>query len=337
MSLVREPETALARYLTRALGATTVQVAPFTKLAGGAIQENWSIDARVSGGPRAGRLALVLRTDAPSAVRVSHDRMQEFAILKRAHQAGVMVPEPIAACADPAILGKPFTLMARMPGTAVGAILTRDDKWPGDRVKLAVSLGRELAKLHAVTPPQAGLEFLKRPVDPAREAIRDHRAYLDTLPPRPALEWGLRWLADRAPAARGLVLCHRDYRTGNYLADADGLTAILDWEFAGWSDPMEDLGWFCAKCWRFGAVGREAGGIGERADFYRGYREAGGVIDEGRVAYYEVMAHARWAIIALQQGARHWSGAESSLDLALTGRRVAELEYELLRLTGRTS
>lgn len=100
---------------------------------------------------------------------------------------------------------------------------------------------------------------------------------------------------------------------------------------------MEDLGWFCAKCWRFGAVGREAGGIGERADFYRGYREAGGVIDEGRVAYYEVMAHARWAIIALQQGARHWSGAESSLDLALTGRRVAELEYELLRLTGRTS
>ena len=48
------------------------------------------------------------------------------------------------------------------------------------------------------------------------------------------------------------------------------LTAIIDWEFAGWSDPMEDLGWFCAASWRFGQTGREAGGLADRADFYAG-------------------------------------------------------------------
>jgi hypothetical protein len=42
------------------------------------------------------------------------------------------------------------------------------------------------------------------------------------------------------------------------------------------------------------------------------------------------MAHARWAVVALQQAERHVSGEEPSLSLALTGRRIAELEYELL-------
>ena len=57
------------------------------------------------------------------------------------------------------------------------------------------------------------------------------------------------------------------------------------------------------------------------------------LVDRARMHYWEAMAHARWAVIALQQGERHISGAEPSLDLALTGRRIAELEWELLRMT----
>ena len=77
------------------------------------------------------------------------------------------------------------------------------------------------------------------------------------------------------------VLCHRDFRTGNYMVTAEspqggGLTGILDWEFAGWGAPMEDVAWFCAKCWRFGVNESEAGGISRRENFYRGYREASG-------------------------------------------------------------
>jgi hypothetical protein len=46
------------------------------------------------------------------------------------------------------------------------------------------------------------------------------------------------------------------------------------------------------------------------------------------------MAHLRWAVVALHQCARHRSGEEPSLDLALVGRRLAELEHEILVLTG---
>ena len=55
-----------------------------------------------------------------------------------------------------------------------------------------------------------------------------------------------------------------DRLLGNIMIDDGALSGILDFEFAGWSDPDEDLGWFCARCWRFGAYDKEAGGLGSR-------------------------------------------------------------------------
>ena len=322
---------ALAGWLIGALGATQVQVANWRKLSGGAIQENWAFDARVRGGAAAGEIACVLRTDAPTGVAVSHGRAEEFAILKAAHAAGVKVPEPLGLCADPGVLGKPFYVMRRLDGTALGHLLVNDAKWQGDRAKLARDLGAELAKLHTIVPPRTDLGFLTVPdVAPALAAIAAYRAWLDDYrDPRPALEFGLRWLERNAPPRGRIALCPRDYRTGNYMVDLAGLTGILDWEFAGWSDPLEDLGWFCAKCWRFGRWDREAGGVGARADFLAGY---GTNVEPSALRYWEIMAHARWAVIALQQGERFVGGGEISLDLALTGRRAAELEFELMAM-----
>jgi thiamine kinase-like enzyme len=97
---------------------------------------------------------------------------------------------------------------------------------------------------------------------------------------------------------------------------------------------LEDIGWFCARCWRFGRVERAAGGIGMREDFYRGYEATSGrLIDREQVRYWEVMAHLNWAIIAIQQAERHLSGEEVWLNLALTGAIVPELEWEILTVT----
>ncbi|MFI5019871.1 MAG: phosphotransferase, partial [Dongiales bacterium] len=160
------------------------------------------------------------------------------------------------------------------------------------------------------------------------------RAHLDRWERgHPVLEWGLRRLELSARDVRDIVLIHQDFRTGNYMIDAAGLTGILDWEFATWGDPMTDIGWFCARCWRFGAEELEAGGIAPRADFYRGYEQASGRrIDAAAVHFWESMAHIRWAVIALQQAHRHIAGGERSLELALTGRLVPELELSTIAL-----
>ncbi|MEX0760067.1 MAG: phosphotransferase, partial [Tistlia sp.] len=99
---------ALASWLAGAAGAERVEILKAEPLSGGAIQENWSLDARFEGGPEAGERALVLRSDAPSRVAVSLSRPQEFALLQTAAAAGVTVPEPLWCCADPAVLGRAF-------------------------------------------------------------------------------------------------------------------------------------------------------------------------------------------------------------------------------------
>jgi aminoglycoside phosphotransferase (APT) family kinase protein len=326
-------DSALARYLSRAAGAP-VTIERAERMSGGAIQQNWLLDVRVGGG----RAELVLRTDGQSSLEMSHTRAQEFAILKVAHAAGVTVAEPLWLCEDLSVIGTPFFIMKRVAGTAVAARVIRDEKLGGERSTLAERLGGELALIHGIRPPRVELPFLAVPQEsPAHAMIAVNRATLDRfeLHSRPVLEWGLRWLERNAPPARELVLCHHDFRSGNYLVDETGVTAILDWEFAGWGDPAEDLGWFCAACWRFGADQLEAGGIGSREAFYRGYeRRAGTRVDPRAVHYWEVAAHVRWGIIALLQADRHISGAESSLELALTSHIVPELEFEILALTG---
>jgi len=328
---------AIECFVAQAAPALSVKLVEARQLSGGAVQENWLVTLDIVGGDWEGRLDAVLRCDSPTAgVAISHGRAQEFALLKTVFDAGVRVPEPLWLCEDPLVLGRQFFLMRRISGTAAGHVLVKDRRYAPDRVLLAEQLGRELARIHSVQPPQPDLDFLAWYEDaPARHRIAQHRAFLDKHHTAyPVIEWGLRWLERHCPQRDLVTLVHGDYRTGNYMVDEQGLTGILDWEFAGWSDPLEDIGWFCAKCWRFGNVDAEAGGIGERADFYRGYEEVSGrALDREAVHYWEVMAHMNWAIIAIQQAERHCSGEEDSLLLALTGHIVPELEWEILNLT----
>jgi aminoglycoside phosphotransferase (APT) family kinase protein len=318
----------LAAFIAAASGARDVRIGRDERMSGGAIQENFALDAIIDGQA----IALVLRKDAPTRVAVSRTRAEEFALLRAAFAAGVTVPEPLWASDDPAIVGTPFFIMRRAAGTAIGRRIVRDETLGGDRATLAARLAEQLARIHTIRPPQAELAFLGAP-QTAHEVVADAYAFLDrTSRTEPALELGLRWLDVNAPVPGETVLLHRDFRTGNYLLDAGGITAILDWEFAGWGDPHEDIGWFCARCWRFGADDREAGGIGTRAAFYAAYeRTSGRRIDDARVRYWETYAHARWGIVARQQTDRHRSGEQRSLELLLIGTLEPELDDELLR------
>lgn len=330
MSLTQNP--ALDAWFSRALAMPGARVVAADKLSGGAIQENWAVIVKAGEQTR----RLVIRRDAPATIAASRSRAEEYALIAAAHRAGVRVPEPLGFCDDPAILGAPFAAMAWVEGTGYGPKVVRDLTLGGDRAELGRELGRQMALIHAVRP-DAGLAAIlgPRPADPALEAVALLRGWLDARPaPRPGLEWALRWAERHAPPPGAVTLTHQDFRSGNFLVDGQGLTAVLDWEFAAWSDPASDLGWFCARCWRFSRPDLDGGGIASRQDVLAGYAEAGGTVpDPARVAWWEVMAHTRWAVIALQQGDRHAGGAERSLHLALTGRIADTLEYQLLQMT----
>ena len=325
-------------FIAEQAGADQVTISNMKLLPGGAIQENWAADIEITGGARESTIAAVLRGDAVSRVSDSHSRAQEFALLKAAFGAGVTVPEPLWL-GDQSVYGRDFLVMRRAEGTAAGHKIVKDERLGGDRETLTERLGEELARIHSIKPPRPDLDFLPVPdCHPALFFVREEHAFLDEYhAPFPALEWGLRWLEQNLPESTGLALVHRDFRTGNYMVDENGLTGVLDWEFTTWSDPLEDLGWLCARCWRFGQAGsdREVGGIGSREALYRGYEKTSGrKVDRDAVFFWEVFAHMRWAAIAIRQGERHISGEESSLELALTSHVVPELELQILRMTG---
>jgi len=323
--------SALESWLQAEAGARTVSVVDEGRLSGGAISLNLAVTLEIDGGPRAGRHTAVLRTGSASGVSASLGKAEEAAVLRAVFATGATVPEVLFIGADPALLGAPFYIMRRASGVAAGHRVVKSEAPQRD---LARDLGRQLGRIHTVRPGAAGLEFLPLPSpSPALQSAADFRAWIGRYAGTdPVLAYGLRWLTINAPPPGELVLCHRDYRTGNYMVQDGRLTAIIDWEFAGWSDPMEDLAWFCSASWRFGRHDREAGGIADRADLYAGYEETSGrAVDEAAVAYWEAAAYLRWAAVAVQQGMRHTSGTEPSLELALTGRMLPEIEMDLLR------
>ena len=329
----------LEHYLASCTGVQTVQIERMEKLSGGAIQENWLLEVSVPDGDWAGLQRWVLRTDSPSAVNVSMTRAEEYAVLAEVYQAGVKVPQPFWLCRDQEVVGRDFFIMQAVGGTAAGHRLVREDELVPDRASLCRDLGRNLALIHSISPPNRSLEFIPPPeADPAQSSIHQYLEFLDALGGGyPVIEWGLNWLQRHKPEPMGTCLLHRDFRTGNFMIDRGQISGVLDWEFTGWGDWREDIGWFTAKCWRFGSNPRIAGGIGSLDDFMAGYSEIlPRTISHEELRYWQLMAHVRWAIIAVQQAERHLSGKQRSLELALTGRMVPELEFEILELTGVT-
>jgi aminoglycoside phosphotransferase (APT) family kinase protein len=321
--------------LLTALAGLKVAILDCTRLKGGAVQENWQLRVRNLEGANRAEEHWVLRTDSPNALGVSLSRMQEFAIQRLAWQSGVKVAEPLFFSPATDLLS-PFFVMRYVPGVAAGHRVVKDDRLIGDRVALVQDLGRTMARIHAMSRDRVAT-IIGPPRDTAIAAfLNGCRDFLSAhASAHPVIEWGILWLTRYMPRDLvGDVVLHKDFRTGNYLVADGQVKAILDWEFVGFGDPREDLGWFFARCWRFGQDERKAGGVGMARDFLEGYAEVSArryTFED--TLYFQVLAHVRWAIIALQQADRCLLGGESSLELALTARLLPELEWEILNLT----
>ena len=322
-SVLRHIESQLAA----AYSAQSVVITGVQKLSGGAIQENWELSADVAGGCAPGLLQWVLRKDSAAVVASSRSRLEQAALLSIVYGCGIRAPRPLLVD-DGTSVGFPFFVMEKLPGLAQGHLLTRDEGLVPNRQALMQDMGAQMALLHAIEPPQAELGFLGTPAqNPLLARLASLRGQLDALgEAQPALEAALRWCERHAPASVSPTLVHGDWRTGNLMIHEGRLAGVLDWEFAGWGDPREDLGWFAARCWRFNRPDLAGGGLGELEDLLVAYAAAGGrSLVRADIQFWEVLAHLRWAVIALEQQARHRSGQQRSLELALTGRLVPRL------------
>ena len=338
--LIASVRSRLQEELPTHLGATAVVVQAIEPLAGGACQDNLRVDLVVTGGPEEGERRLVLRADAPSALAGSLDRRAEYAVIAAAREAGVRTPR--ARFLMEGALARPgwAYLLDFVGGTAVGRQVLDRPELAAARAALASELAVQLSLIHTVTAG-AGPGVLPIPgaaADPAFEALGFLDRRLDAIEePFVALELITRWLRRHAPLDSGeRVLVHGDFRVGNFMVAPAGLTAVLDWEFAHYGAPEEDVAWIAVRDWRFGKVDRPVGGFADRAPFHAAYSAASGrSLDPARVHWWEVFGNARWAAGCLDQAERYRSGPQKDLELLAIGRRGIEMAWEAMRLIDR--
>lgn len=321
----------LAPHLRERLGPEA-ELVGLARLPGGASRETWRLDVRAGGRTE----TLVLRRDPPGHV-IESSRAGEFALLEAAAAAGVPVARLRWVEADPAVLGSPFFVMDFVAGETIGRRILRDERFAAARAALPEQLAAALARVHAIDADVPALAFLARAAgasSPAEAELGRYDQILRDLAPdpHPVLDLAVRWLGARVPPARERTVVHGDYRMGNVIVDERGLRAVLDWELAHLGDPVEDLGWFCVRAWRFGNDDRPAGGLAERERFVAAYERARGTtVDRAAVRWWEVFGNFKWAVICIMQAETHRRGAPN-VELASLGRRTAETELELLDL-----
>ncbi len=304
----------LRQVLGTAFGAPVDVVEDVALLSGGASSQLWAFCVP-------GRGRFVLRLAPPVATRVP--MTTEAAAIAAAARAGVPVPAVVYATDERETLGAAYLVMEHVEGEARPGRILREPGLAEARRRFAADCGHALG---AVARAQAA-PALEEP-----DQVAHYRSVLDDLGVAvPTFEWAFRVLeGTRPPPPSRPTLVHGDFRLGNLLVDADGLRAVLDWELVHLGDPVEDLGWLCAKAWRFGAR-PPVGGIGRRAELLDAYEEASGVrVDASTLAWWEAFSALKWGVICLVQASRHLVGGERSVELAAIGRRVAETELDLL-------
>lgn len=321
----------LAARLASLLG-TSVEVERTTLIPGGASKEAWAADVLTP----EGRLELLVRRGAGGVIYSETLSLeQEFRVLEAAYESGVCAPEPYGYIED--LGGREAFVMERLRGESIGRRLVQKPEFAAARERLPRQMAEELSRIHTISPkllPSLPGETGK---PGAAHVISTLERELDALgEPHPAIELGLLWLRECAPAGHGTVLNHGDFRLGNFMVSEKGLVGILDWEFAHLGDPAEDLAWPLVRAWRFGMDHLRLGGIGDVEPYLERYNElTEHAITLEELFYWEVAGNVRWAIGALNQARRHLSGQERSVELAILGRLAAEVEYEILDLIER--
>lgn len=291
------------------------------RLSGGASRETFAFT--LDGRP------LILQRVRAGPIAGGFSMEGEAALLRAAAAAGVPVAPVVAASDDPSVVGGAFIVVERLPGETIARRIQRDDAFAAARSALVAQGGAALARIHAIDPADA-------PTLRAQDPVGQLRALVDALEPRmgphPAFELGFRWLERHRPPAGPTRVVHGDFRLGNLLVDERGLVAVLDWELAHLGDPVEDLGWFSIRAWRFGGTG-EVAGLGSVDELLAAYEGAGGAaVDRAALRWWQVLGTLRWGVICMLQASTHLSGASRSVELAAIGRRVCETEWDLLDL-----
>jgi len=249
----------------------------------------------------------------------AHDMGREHRVVAALGTGGVPVARAVAYCADPAVIGAPFSIASYVDGW----VLRDGDEAAAmpepDARRCAEALVDELARLHAVDPVRVGLGGLGRVDGYLERQVRRWHGQWQRVATRdlPALHELHERLARATPAESGASIVHGDYRLDNVILDHDdpgAIRAIVDWEMAALGDPLADLGlllvyWdpVCEPVLGVRHAPTANAGFPSGGRLAARYAERSGR-DVSALAFYRALGYLKLAVIAEGIHARHLAG-----------------------------
>jgi aminoglycoside phosphotransferase (APT) family kinase protein len=188
---------------------------------------------------------VVRRPPLGHVLATAHDMAREHRVMSALSATTVPVPEMVALCEDPAVMGVPFYVMQFVEGAVLRRTAQSADLSDEQRADIAHRLVDTLADLHAVDPATVGLSAFGHPAGFLERQVRRWTAQLERsltreVPGFPELATAL---AACVPQSQRASIVHGDYRLDNVLIGQDQrIRAVLDWEMATLGDPLCDLG-----------------------------------------------------------------------------------------------
>jgi aminoglycoside phosphotransferase (APT) family kinase protein len=254
----------------------------------------------------------------------AHDMQREYRVLGALFPTAVPVPEPLALCTDPDVLGVTFYVMREVPGPVLRAPADTEALSPPARGALASALIAALADLHAVSPDEAGLGDYGRHSGYCVRQIRTWGAQWERSKTRdlPDMEVLLTRLTGLAPEDSACTIVHGDFRIDNTVVslavpDAPRIAAVLDWELSTLGDPLADLAvtmtyWHDPGDTERGRIPVSAGltdkpGFPAAAELAQAYAERTGT-DLRNLSFYIALAWMKLAVICEGVHARYLGG-----------------------------
>jgi aminoglycoside phosphotransferase (APT) family kinase protein len=194
------------------------------------------------------RQDVVLRARPPSpGLLEPYDLRRQFDILRGLEATPVRSPRALWIEETGEVLGRPFYVMERLPGTVYEHRVPRELRQDPDRVRrMAGRVMEQIAAIHLTDLRATGLDrlgdgrdYLDRELDRWAGQVSRWRHE-----PLPALERLSAALRDRRPQPSPRVtLVHGDTKGGNFAFTGDDVTGVFDWEMASVGDPMADIAW----------------------------------------------------------------------------------------------
>ncbi|MCC3275207.1 phosphotransferase family protein [Arthrobacter sp. zg-Y20] len=191
------------------------------------------------------------RGPRPPLPRSTHDMVREARIQQLLRTQGVPVPEILAVCADDAVLGVPFYVMAYLDGLVITNSIPDSLSSMEQRRATSEAVVDTLVRIHAVDVSSGDLAAFGKPDGYLQRQVARFSGLWDINTTRSLPEVARigGWLADNIPASSAAAVLHGDYRPGNLMFAPSAparVIAVLDWEMSAIGDPLADLGYLTA-------------------------------------------------------------------------------------------